>query len=204
MRELSSSPQCRTSVPVARRRWRRSPGQAGASGRARRRLPRRHGARPLRDGLRGFLDDPVDGPGSSGSGGRRGEADPRDRGAAFRPRGAAAVAPRGQHRFGRRWFLAARGDHRPPRGRTDPRQGLAWAKPGRDARARLRRAGGGGRSRRRDGRGAGGADRSDPRERRTRDQPAGSLQSGGEQDDPGARARAVPRSACSTHGAASS
>ena len=63
--------------------------------------------------------------------GRRPRTPPRaarDRRAALRPR-AAHARLKVEHRLGRRRFLAARGGHRPPRRRPDPRQGSRGPNP---------------------------------------------------------------------------
>ena len=83
----------------------------------------------------------------------------------FERRAARALAQGRQRGLGGRRLVAARGGDGPARRRADPRQGRARPEPGRDARAHLRRAGGGGRGRRRDRRGARGAGRRDPRRR---------------------------------------
>ena len=62
-----------------------------------------------------LLDDAVDGPGRALGRRRRGAAGDRDRGAAVRARGAAALAEGRPDRLVGRRLVAARGDHRPAR-----------------------------------------------------------------------------------------
>ena len=111
-------------------------------------------ARAVRDDLRRIVDDSLDGAGSSLRCRRRRPPDHRDRSAAPRPRAAFAVPEGRPDRLLRRRLMAPQGDHRPARGRADPRPGLAWPEPGRHADADLRSTGRRGRRRRRDGRGA--------------------------------------------------
>ena len=150
----TSSPRCRTSAPARARRWRRS-------------RPRSSGSRSTAS--RSQLGDSARGPYASISGGSSTlpSMGPAVRAAAadaarqileiaaqrFEREDGVLVARGRAHRLLRRRLVAARGDHRAARRRTDPRQGRTRAEPGRHARAHLRRAGRRGRGRRRDGRG---------------------------------------------------
>ena len=92
-------------------------GGARPADRPRRGLRRRHVARAVRVDLRRLVDDPVDGPGRSRGGRRRGAAGDRDRRAALRQGGAHALAEGRQRHLLRRRLVAARGGRRRARRR---------------------------------------------------------------------------------------